>query len=229
MCRHEIQRHFFSSVQSLSHVWFFVTPWTVACHISLPFTLSQSLLKFTSIESMMPSNHLIPFSSCFQSFPASEYFSMSQFFVEAGQSIGASTSASVILMNIQDWFPLGLTGLISLMSKELSRVFSNMIAQKHQFFGCQLSLRSSSHIHTVQFSSVSQSCPTLCDSMNHSTPGLPVHHQHLESTQTHVHWVSDAIQQSYPLSSPSLPALNLSQHQGLFQWVSSSHQVAKVL
>ena len=81
----------------------------------------------------------------------------------------------------------------------------------------------------VQFSSVTQSCLTLCNPMNHSTPGLPVHHQFPEFTQTHVHWVGDAIQLSHPLSSPSLPALNLSQHQGLFQWVSSSHQVAKVL
>ena len=78
------------------------------------------------------------------------------------------------------------------------------------------------------FSSVSHSCPTLCDPMNRSTPGLPVCHQLPESIQTHVHWVSDAIQPSYPLSSPSPPALNLSQHQGLFKWVSSSHQVAKV-
>ena len=82
---------------------------------------------------------------------------------------------------------------------------------------------------SVQFTSVAQSCPTVCDPMNHSTPGLPVHHQLLESTQTHVHWVGDAIQPSHPLLSPSPPALNLSQHQGLFQWVSSSHQVAKVL
>ena len=80
-----------------------------------------------------------------------------------------------------------------------------------------------------EFSSVAQSCPTLCDSMNHSTPGLPVHHQIPESTQTHVHWVSDAIQPSHPLSSPSPPAPNPSQHQGLFQWVNSLHQVAKVL
>ena len=78
-------------------------------------------------------------------------------------------------------------------------------------------------------SSVAQSCPTLCDPMNRSTPGLPVHHQLPESTQTHVHWVSDTIQPSHPLSFPSPPALNLSQHQGLFKWVSSSHQVAKVL
>ena len=80
-----------------------------------------------------------------------------------------------------------------------------------------------------QFSSVAQSCPTLCDPMNRSTPGLPVHHQLPESTQTRVHWVGDAIQPSRPLSSPSPTALNLSQNQGLFQWVSSSHQMAKVL
>ena len=80
-----------------------------------------------------------------------------------------------------------------------------------------------------QFSSVVQSCPTLCDPMNRSTPGLPVHHQLLEFTQTHVHRVSNAIQLSHPLSSPSLPALNPSQHQGLFQRVNSSHEVVKVL
>ena len=81
----------------------------------------------------------------------------------------------------------------------------------------------------VQFSSVAYSCPTLCDPMNHSTPGLPVHHQLPEFTQTHVHWVGDAIQPSHPLSAPSPPAPNPSQHQGLFQWVNSSHEVAKVL
>ena len=81
----------------------------------------------------------------------------------------------------------------------------------------------------LQFSSVTQSCPTLCNPMNCSTPGLPVHHQLLEPAQTHVHRVSDAIQPSHPLTSPSPHAFNLSQHQGLFQWISSSHQVAKVL
>ena len=80
-----------------------------------------------------------------------------------------------------------------------------------------------------QFSSVAQLCPTLCDPMDCSTPGLPVHHQLLEFTQTHAHWVGDDIQPSHPLSSPSLPTFNLFQHQGLFKWVSSSHQVAKVL
>ena len=81
----------------------------------------------------------------------------------------------------------------------------------------------------ILFSSVSQSCPTLCDPMNRSTPGLPVHQQLPEFTQTHVHCVSDAIQPSHPLSSPSPPAPNPSQHQGLFQKVSSLHEVAKVL
>ena len=82
---------------------------------------------------------------------------------------------------------------------------------------------------SVQFSSVTQSCPTLCNPMNFSTPGLPVHQQLPEFTQTHVHRVSDAIQPSHPLSSPSPPAPNPSQHQGLFQWVNSSHEVAKLL
>ena len=83
--------------------------------------------------------------------------------------------------------------------------------------------------HSVQFSLVAQSCPTLCDPMNCSTPGLPVHHQFSEFTPAHIHWVNDAIQPSHPLSSPSPPAFDFSQNQSLFQWVSSSHQVAKVL
>ena len=82
---------------------------------------------------------------------------------------------------------------------------------------------------SVQFTSVAQSCPTPCDPMNCSTPGLPIHHQRPDTTQIHVHWVGDAIQPSHPLLSPSPPALNLSQHQALFKWVSSLHQVAKVL
>ena len=81
----------------------------------------------------------------------------------------------------------------------------------------------------IQFSSVAQSCLTLCNPMNRSTPGLPVHHQLPEFTQTHVHRVSDAIQPSHPLSTPLPPAPNPSQHQSLFQWVNSSHEVAKVL
>ena len=92
------------------------------------------------------SSSVVPFSSRLQSFPASGSFPMSQFFTSSGESIGAS--ASVLPMNIQDWFPLGLTGSISLQSKGLSRVFSNTTVQKHQFFGAHLSLRSNSQIHT---------------------------------------------------------------------------------
>ena len=94
------------------------------------------------------SSSVIPFSSCPQSFPASGSFQMSQLFTSGGQSIGASASASVLPVNIQDWFPLGLAGWISLQSKGLSRVFSNTTVQKHQFFGAPLSSQSNSHIHT---------------------------------------------------------------------------------
>ena len=93
------------------------------------------------------SSSVVPF-SCLQSFPASGSFSMSQLFESGGQSIGASASASVLPMNIQDWFPLGLTGLISLQSKGLWRVFSNTTVQKHQFFGTPLSIWSNTHICT---------------------------------------------------------------------------------
>jgi len=134
------------SVQSLSHVQLLVTPWTAARQASLSIINSQSLLKITSIKLVMPSNHLI-FSSCLQSFPASGSFPVSQFFASGGQIIGVSASASVLPMNIQDWFPLGWTGWISLQSKGLSRLFSNTTVQKHQFFSTQLSLWSNSHIH----------------------------------------------------------------------------------
>ena len=93
------------------------------------------------------SSSVVPFSSCLQSCLASKCFPKSQFFTSSGQNIGAS--ASVLPMNTQDWFPLGVTGLISLLSKGLSRVFSNTTVQKHQFFGIQLSLWSNSHIHTI--------------------------------------------------------------------------------
>ena len=83
--------------------------------------------------------------------------------------------------------------------------------------------------YSVQFSSVAQSCPTLCNPMDRSTPGLPVHHHLLQFTQTHAHWVGDVIQPSHPLSSPSPPTPNPSHHQCLFQWVNTSHEVAKVL
>ena len=99
-------------------------------------------------DAIQPSHPVIPFSSCLQSFPASGSFLINQFFAWGGQSIGASVSASVLPVNIQDWFPLGLIGLISLKSKGLSRVFSSTIVQKYQFFGAQLSLWSNPHIHT---------------------------------------------------------------------------------
>ena len=132
-----------SSVHSLSRVQLFATPWIAACQASLWITNSQSLLKFMSTESVMPSNHLIlcrPFSSCLQSFPASGSFPMSQFFTSGGQSIGVSAPASALPMNIQDQFPLGWTSWISLQSKGLSRVFCNTTVQKHQFFSAQFSL-----------------------------------------------------------------------------------------
>ena len=108
--------------QSLSCVQLFATPWTAACQASLSFTISWSLLKLMSIKSVMPSNHLIsiaPF-SCPQSSPASGSFPVSQFFVSGGQSIGSFSFSIFLPMNIQDWLPLGLTGLISLQSKESS-------------------------------------------------------------------------------------------------------------
>ena len=116
---------YFSSVQSLSHIWLFVTPWFAARQASLSITNSWSSLKLMSIKLVMHpaiSSSVVPFSSCLQSFPASGSFPMSQFFASGGQSIGAS--ASVLPMNVQDWFPLGWAGWISLQSKGLSRVFS---------------------------------------------------------------------------------------------------------
>ena len=123
-------------------------------------------------------------SSTTQTFPASWSFQMSPIFGSGGQSSGVSASTSVLLKNTQDWSPLGWTGWISLQSKEtlkrwLSRVFSNTTVQ---ILWCSL-----------QYSSVTQSCPTLCNPMKRNKPGLPVHHQLPEFTQTHVHWVSDAI------------------------------------
>ena len=141
----------FSSVQSLSHVWLSATPWITAHQASLSITISWSSLKLTSIESVMPSSHLIlfdPFSSCPQFLPASESFPKSQLFTWGGQSTGVSALASFLPKNTQDWSPLEWTDWISLQSKGLSRVFSNTTVQKHQFFGAQLSSQSNSHLHT---------------------------------------------------------------------------------
>ena len=128
----------FSSVQSLSCVQLFVMPWTEVRQASLSITNSRSLLKLMSIESVTPSNHLTlcrPLLLWPSVIP-----SISVFFTSGGQSIGVSSSASVLPMNIQDWSPLKWTGWISLESKGVSRVFSNTTVQKHQFFGAQLSL-----------------------------------------------------------------------------------------
>ena len=118
-------------VQLLSCVWLFVAPWTVACQAPLS-SISWSLLKFMSTESVMLSNHLISATTffCLQSCPASGSFSMILLFTSAGQSTGAS----VLPMNIQNWFPLVLTGLISLQPKGFSRVFSSTTILKHKFF-----------------------------------------------------------------------------------------------
>ena len=148
LLRMYLYKHQSSSVAQLC--WLFATPWTVACQASLSITNSQSLLKM-SIESVMPSNHLIlclPLLLLPSIFPASGFFPMSQFFVSGGQSTEAPASASVLPMNIQDWFPLRLTGLISLLSKGHSRVFSRTTIQKHQFSGTQPSLWLNSHIST---------------------------------------------------------------------------------
>ena len=133
----------FSSVQSLTHVRLFATPWTAARQASLSITNSQSSLKLIPIELVMPSNNLIlchPLLLLPSIVPSIRVFSVSQIFASGCQSIRVLASASVLSMNIQDWFPLGLTGWISLQSKALSRVFSNITVQTHQFFGTQLSL-----------------------------------------------------------------------------------------
>ena len=131
------------SVQLLSHVQLFRTLWAAAHQASLYITTSQSLLKLISIESVMPSNHLILCRSLLllpSIFPSSRVFLISRFFASGGQSIGVSASTSVLPMNIQDWLSLGWTGWTSLQSKGISRVLSNTTVQKHQFFGTQLSL-----------------------------------------------------------------------------------------
>ena len=141
-----------SSVQLLSCVRLFATPWTAACQVSLSITNSRSLLKLMSIESVMLSNHLIHCHSFFflpSILPSIRVSSNESVLLIRWLKYGASASASVLPMNTQDWSPLQLTGLISLQSKGLSRVFSNSTVQMHQFFGAQLSLWSNSHILTL--------------------------------------------------------------------------------
>ena len=142
---------FVAVIQSLSRVQLLATPWTAAHQASLSSTIFWTLLQLIPLRLwcyLTISSSANPFSSCLQSFPASGSFPMSQFFISGGQSTRASASAWVLPMNIQGWFPLGLTGLISLMSKWLSRVFSSTTIQKHKFFSNQPSWWSNSHIHT---------------------------------------------------------------------------------
>ena len=156
------------SVQLLSRVRFFVTPWTAACQASLSITNSWILLKLISIELVVPSNHLI---LCHPLLLPPSIF----------PSIRVFSSESVLCNRWPKYWSFSF------------------------------------NVRSDQIRSVAQSCPTLCDPMHRSTPGLPVHHQLPEFTETHVHRVSDAIHPSHPLSSPSPPAANPSQHQSLFQ------------
>ena len=131
----------FSSVQSLSRVWLFATPWIAARQDSLSVTISWSSLKLTSIESVMPSaisSSVVPFFPCPQILPASESFPVSQLFAWGSQSTRVSALASFLPKKSQGWSPSEWTGWLSLQSKGLSRVFSNTTVQKHQFFGTQL-------------------------------------------------------------------------------------------
>ena len=139
----------FSSVQSLSRVRLFVTPWFAACQASLFIIPEYTQTHVLRVSDAIQPSH--PLSSPTPPAPnpsQHESFPMSQLFAWGGQSIGISASASVLPMNTQDWFPLGWTGWISLQSKGLSRVFSNTTVQKHEFFSAQVSSQSNSHIHT---------------------------------------------------------------------------------
>ena len=143
--------NYISSFQLLSHVWLFATPWITAHQASLSVTNSWSSPKPMTMESVMPSSHLIlcrPFLLLPPIRPSIRVFPMSQLFASGGQSIGVSASASVLPKNTQDWSPLEWTSWISLQSKGLSRVFSNTTVQKHQFFSAELSSPSNFHIHT---------------------------------------------------------------------------------
>ena len=133
----------FSLVQSLSHARLFATPWTGARQASLSFTISQSLLKLTFIESVIPSNHLVlcrPLLLLPSIFPSIRVFSNESALALSGQSFGDSAAPSVLPVNIQGWFPLELTALISLLSKRLLRVFPSTTVQKHQFLSAHPSL-----------------------------------------------------------------------------------------
>ena len=227
------------AVQSLSYVWLFApmdcsTPGFPVHHQLTE--LAQTYVDWV-IDVIQPSHLLLS-----PSFPVFSLFQIRVFSNESALpdrwlkywSINFSTSPFNEYSGLNffriDWFDL------IAVQGTLKSLLQHPTVQKHQFFGAQPSLQSNSYIHmwllekpSIQFSSVAQLCLNLCDPMDCSTSGLPVHHQLLEFTQTNVHWVSDAIQPSHSLSLPFILAFNLSQHQGLFKWVSFSHQVAKVL
>ena len=184
-------------IQLLSHVQFFATPWTAGHQASQSFTSSQSLLKFMSIELVMPSNHLIlccPLLLLPSIFPSIMVFSN-----ELALTLNKYT------FNSYTWCFNIDTSQSLMLVQGLGKIFLFTLL-KNSFVGYKI-------LGRYQFSSVAQSYPTLCNPMNRSTPGLSVHHQLPEFTQTHVHRVSDAIQPSHPLLSPSPPAPNPFQHQ----------------
>ena len=181
---------------------------------SLSITNSQSPPKPMSIELVKPSNHLIlcwPLLLLPSIFPSIRVFSNESALCMRWPKSWSSASALVLPMwSNSKSKPCPFTVLISMPTAKLHDQLTTAIS-------------------SVQSSSVAQSSPTLCDPMNCSTPGLAVLHSFLEFAQTDVRWVGDALQLSHPLLPPSPPALNLSHHQGLFQWVGSLHQVVKVL
>ena len=250
----------FNSVQSLSHVQLFATPWIAAHQAFLSITNSQSAPKLRCIESVMPTSHLIlrrpilllPLilpsirvfsneSTCCMRWPKYWSFrlSISPFNEHPGlisfrmnwldllavqgtlRSLLQHHSSNTSILWCSAFFTVQLSHPYMTTGKTIALT-------RRTITGKVMSLLFNMLSRLVQFSSVTQSCPTLCDSMNCSTPGLPVPHQLPEFTQNHVHRVGDAIQPSHPLSFPS-PDPNPSQHQSLFQWVNSSHEVAKVL
>ena len=219
-----------SSIQ-FSRVQLFVTPWIAAHQASLSITNSWSLPKFMSIASVMTSTHFILWHSLI--LMPSIFSSIKVFFNESAAiirwpkywnfsfSISSSNEYAGLTSFKIYWF-----GLLA-----FQRILKNLLQHRiskasNSLVFCHLV---KAMVFPVQFSSVPQLCPTLCDPMNRSIPGLPVHHQLPEFTQTHIYRVGDAIQPSHPQSSTSPPAPNPSQHEILFQWVNSSHEVAKVL
>ena len=248
----------FNSVQLLGCVWLFAIPWTAAHRASLFITNAWSSLKLMSIESVMHSSHLIlcppllllpPIPPSIRVFSNEstlrmrwpKYWSFSFSFSPSKEHPGLISFRMdwLDLLAVQGTFKSLLQHHSSKASDlQRSAFFTIQLSHPYMTIGKTIALTRWTFVGKVmsllfnmlsQFSSVAQSCPTLCDPMNHSTPGRPVHHQLPEFTQNHVHRVGDAIQPSHLLSSPSPPALNLSQHRGLFQWVNSSHEVAKVL